>query len=290
MSYTKWYEGRERCTIKPSQILAPSMQRNKEMTAQVMQGAFNTYYEGWQAVDRITDVIYQRNYSKAAEDKIYALRYAMEKDLKDTCCAGWYDLHFTFKHIYQNNGFFRDDTWNGWKGYCNIPLGVSNFIDAIEKKGGSFAHSAGEFIRAQNDAKRAADEGRWDKVGEHLRKIKSILEKYGPYLWVCIPGNPGKAPHYVGLVAKCIDYAGQIHGALDKGLKLEQKLHALHNDPHFKRNDPNFKYFETMAAVVGRLPVMGSLYAEVLRGIPGAINYFKKIARERDAAIEAIMR
>jgi hypothetical protein len=230
--------------------------------------------------------MYQRNYSKAAKDKIYALRCAMEKDLQKTCCAGWYDLYFTFKHIYQNNGSFLDDTWNGWKGYCNIPMGVSNFIDAIEKKGGSFAHSAGEFTRAQNDAKRAADEGRWDKVGEHLGTIKSILENYGPYLWVCIPGNPGKAPHCVELVAKCIDYAGQIHGALDKGLKGEQKLHAAHNDPNFKRDI----YVETMAAVVGRLPVMGSLYAEAIRGIPGVIDYFKKIARQRDAAIQEIMR
>lgn len=286
MSYTDWYEGRELCTIKPSQIKAPSMQRNKEMTAQVMQGAFNTYFQGWKAARRITDVMYQRNYSKTAQDKIYALRWAMEKDLKSVCCTGWYDLHFTFKHIYQNNGSFNDDTWNGWKGYCNIPMGVSNFIDAVEKKGGSFAQSAGAFIRAQNDAKRAADEGRWDKVGEHLGTIKSTLEDYGPYLWVCIPGNPGKAPHYVELVAKCIDYAGQIHGALDKGLKGEQRLHAAKNDPNFKRDI----YVETMAAVVGRLPVMGPLYAEVIKGIPGAIDYFKKIARERDAAIQEIMR
>jgi hypothetical protein len=35
---------------------------------------------------------------------------------------------------------------------------------------------------------------------------------------------------------------------------------------------------------------MGSLYAEAIRGIPGVIDYFKKIARQRDAAIQEIMR
>lgn len=286
MSYTNWYEGRERCTIKPSQIKSPSMQRNKEMTAQVMQGAFNTYYEGWNAPKRIGELLRQRSYSKAGQDIVNSLRYAMEKDLKSTCCTGWYDLYFTFKHIYNSNGSFYDDNWNGWKGYCNIPMGVSNFIDALESKGSSFATSASDFLRAQNDAKRAADAGRWDKVGEHLGTIKSTLEDYGPYLWICIPGNPGKAPRYVELVAKCIDYAGQVHGALDKGLKGEQKLNSAHNDPNFKRDI----YAETMAAVVSRLPVMGPLYAEVIRGVPNAIDYFKKIARERDAAIQEIMR
>jgi hypothetical protein len=286
MSYTDWYEGRERCTIRPDNIKAPSMQRNREMTAQVMQGAFNVYYEGWNAARRITDVMYKRRYSKAAQDKIWALRLAMEKALKSAACTGWYDLHFTFKHLYQNNGSFRDDTWNGWKGYCNIPMGVSNFIDTVEAKGGGFAPSASAFLRAQQDATRQAEAGRWDKVGEQLGTIKDTLETYGPYLWVCIPGNTGKAPHYVGLVAQCIDYAGQIHGALDKGMKAEQKVHASKNDPNFKRD----LFVDTMAAVVGRLPVMGPLYAEAIKGIPGVIDYFKKIARERDATLNELMR
>jgi len=57
--------------------------------------------------------------------------------------------------------------------------------------------------------------------------------------------------------------------------------------------DPNFKqdvFVETMAAIVGRLPIMGPLYAEVIRNVPNAIAYFRKIARERDAMIEQLMR
>ncbi|MDX2270213.1 MAG: hypothetical protein NW208_19080 [Bryobacter sp.] len=285
-TYEKCYEGCERCTIKPIQIMAPSMQRNKEMTAQVMQGAFNTYYSGWKAVDRISDIYYSRTYSKPAKDKIYALKNAMQKDLKSACCTGWYDLHFTFKHMYENNGSFYDDNWDGYKGYCNIPMGVSNFIQTIEKRGGKFSQSASDFLRAQQEAQRQAKLGQWEKVGEQLGSIKSNLETYGPYLWVCIPGNPGKAPHYVELIAKCIDYAGQIHGTLDKGLKAEQTLDRAKNDPNFKKD----LFVETMAAVVGRLPVMGPLYAEVIKGVPNAIAYFTKIAKERDATINEILR
>lgn len=286
MSYTDWYEGRERCTISGSQIKAPSMQRNSDRTAQVMQGAFNTYFAGWQAARKITDVMYQRKYSQFAQDKIRSLRSAMESDLKSACCSGWYDLHFTFKHIYQNNGSFRDDTSDGWNQICNIPLGVSNFIAAMEERGKEFPNSASDYIKAQNEAKRQADAGRWEKVGEQLDSIKSSLETYAPYLWVCIPGNPGTAPKYVDTVAKCIDYAGQIHGALNKGLKAEQNVNSAKNDPNFKRD----LFVETMAAVVERLPIMGTLYAEAIRGVPNAIDYFKKIARERDAAIQEIMR
>ncbi len=287
MSYLNWYEGRQLCTIGPDNIKASSMQRNKNMTAQVMQGAFSVYYQGFQAAQKITDVLYQRNYSQTAKDKIYKMRWAMEKDLKSSCDQwGYNDLYWCFQHIYKNNGSYRDDTWDGWKGICNIPIGVSNFIQLVESKGGKFAQSAGDFTRAQNEVKRLAEAGRWEAVGEQLEKVKGTIEDYGPYMWVCIPGNPGKAPRYVELISQCIDYAGQIHGVLSKGLKAEQGLHAMKFDPNFKRD----LFVETLAAVVGRLPVMGSLYAEAIRGVPGAIDYFKKIARERDAAIEQIMR
>lgn len=286
MDYNSWYFGHKLCTIRPDRILAPSMQRNKNMTAQVMQGAFNVYYQGFQAAQKVTDVLYQRSYSQAAQKQIRNMRSALESDLKSACCTGWYDLYFTFKDIAANNGNFKDDTWDGYKGICNIPMGVSNFLGVIESKGGQFANSVAEFNRAQSEAKRLAEAGRWSEVGEVMEKVKGTIEDYGPYLWVCIPGNPGTAPPYVEKVAKILGYAGQIHGALSKGLKAEQNLHAMKFDPNFKQD----VFVETLAAVVGRLPIMGPLYAEVIRNVPNAIQYFKKIARERDAMIEQIMR
>lgn len=287
MSYLNWSEGRTLCTIKAEQIHAPSMQRNKYMTAQLMQSAFYVYYQGWQAARKVTDCLTERTYSKAAQDQIYAMRTAMEKDLKASCNQwGYNDLYWCFQHMYKHNGSYYDDTWNGWKGICNIPIGVSNFIDLVESKGGKFADSAGDFTRAQNEAKRLAEAGRWEKVGEELEKVKSTLETYGPYLWVCIPGNPGKAPRTVELISKCLEYAGQIHGTLSKGLSAEKNLHAARFDPNFKRD----LFVESMAAVVGRLPIMGPLYAEVIRGASSAIDYFRRIARERDAMLQQIMR
>jgi|GEM_PF-5602805 len=287
MSYLNWYNGTERCTITADQIKSRNMQNNKAMVAQVMQGAFNVYYQGFQASKTISELMYRRTYSQAAKDKINAMRYAMEADLKSSCNQwGYNDLYWCFKHIYQNNGSYRDDSWNGWKGICNIPLGVSNFIDLIESKGGKFADSVADFNRAQADAKRLAEAGKWDKVGEQLSSIKGTLEDYGPYLWVCIPGNPGKAPRNVELIAKCFDYAGQIHGALSKGLSADKAIHSVKFDPNFSRD----LFVETMASVVGRLPIMGPLYAEVIKGVPASIDYFKKIARERNAMFNETLR
>jgi len=216
MDYDAWYFGRRRCTIRPDNILAPSMQRNKNMTAQVMQGAFNVYYQGFQAAQKVTEVIYGRNYSQAAQKKIWDMRSAMEADLRSSCNQwGYNDLYWCFQHIAQNNGKYKDDTWNGWKGICNIPMGVSNFLDVVESKGGKFAGSVGEFSAAQNEAKRLAAAGRWEQCGEVMEKVKSTIEDYGPYLWVCIPGNPGTAPGYIEKVVKILGYAGQIHGTLD---------------------------------------------------------------------------
>lgn len=88
------------------------------------------------------------------------------------------------------------------------------------------------------------------------------------------------------LIAKCADYAGQIHGALNKGLSAEKAIHSVKFDPNFKRD----LFVETMASVVGRLPIMGPLYAEVIKGVPASIDFFKKIARERNSMIEQTMR
>jgi hypothetical protein len=287
MSASSWFYGTKLCTIHPDNILAPSMQRNKQMTAQVMQGAFNTYYQAHQAAFKITDVIYRRDCSEHAKKKIRDLQYAMQKDIRSAADLwGWNDLKWCFGHLEKNNGKYLDDTWNGWKGICNIPMGVSNFLDKVEERGGQFARSISEFNALKDKARREAEAGRWKECGETMEKVKSNLETYGPYLWVCIPGNTGDAPKYVGLIQKCVGYAGAIHGVLSKGLAAEAALHKLRFDPNVKQD----LFVETMAGIVGSLPVFGSLYAEVIRGVPGLIAYFKKIARERNAALEQIMR
>jgi hypothetical protein len=287
MDANSWFYGTKLCTIRPDRILAPSMQRNTQMTAQVMQGAFCTYYQGHQAANKITDVLYRRNYSEPAKKKIWDMRSAMQKDLRDAADLwGWNDLKWCFEHMAKNGGKYLDDTWNGWKGICNIPMGVSNFLDEIEKRGGKFSRSISDFNALKDKARREAEAGRWKECGETMGKIKTNLDTYGPYLWVCIPGNPGQAPKYVELIGKCIGYAGTVHGVLSKGLDAEAALHKLRFDPNAKRD----LFVETMAGIVGGLPIFGQLYAEAIRGVPNAIDYFRKIARERDAMIEQIMR
>ena len=65
-----------------------------------------------------------------------------------------------------------------------------------------------------------------------------------------------------------------MHTALDLGLKIK-----------YSSNPRQTAFVEAMAFVVQGLPVFGSLYAEVIRGVPAMVSYFQRIARERYRAV-----
>ncbi len=282
-----WYYGTKRCRIRQSDIMSPGMQGpRKHFSAQIMNAAFDGYFQGHQAAQKITDVLYLREYRGVSKDKVWALRDAMSKDLRDAADAGWYDLRNVFKHIAENNGKFREDVLNGYgKQLCNVPMGVSNFLDAVKERGGRFSRSAADWTRYKDRIEYEAGKKKWSNVGDYLGKMQSAMDDVGPYIWVCIPGHGARTPHYVALVSKWVGYGAQIHGVLNKELAAEQRVYQAHNSPHFKQE----MFVEGLALLVGRLPLMGSLYAEAIRQAPTAIAYFTKVAKERDAYIEQIM-
>jgi hypothetical protein len=252
------------------------MQRNKQMTAQVMNNAFSVYYRAHQAARQITSVLYGRKYSQEAQKKIWELQSKVEADIRSAADKWSYnDMKRSFEHLEKTGGVWKDDTWDGWKGVCNIPSGVSDFLDTLEKRGREVIGTASEWNRYQSDIKRAKEEQRWESLKDPLEKAEWLVEKIGPKLWVGVGCTAEAAETYGRRMAQAIGWGGKAHEILSLYLKVR------YGGPNWKET----AFVEGMAMLVQGLPVFGTLYAQVIRGIPNLVTFFQRYSLQTARAI-----
>lgn len=258
--------------ISPDQILAPSMQKNKNMTAQVMNGAFKFYYDAYRAAGNISG----SGRSQEAIKAIYDLRWSIQKDLLASADF-WIgsDLKFVFKELAKNGGKWTHDEWNGWKGICNIPQGVFSFYAEIEKKGREVSaetakiSSYRQWHRYQGTLKQIKDSESWEKLAKELEYAEQVFEKATPKVWAVLGGTSKTGEMLAGHLSKWCGYAGSVHGYL-----------TLYNKIRYSpQGAGRTAVAEAAAMVVEKLPMFGPLYAEVVRGVPGLMKWFEEYGR-----------
>jgi len=258
--------------ITPDRIQAPSMLRNKEMTAQVMNGAFKFYYNAWQGSRSISGSGKSPEAVKAVDD----LKWKIQKDLL-AAADFWFgsDLKFVFQELVRNRGYWKHDEWNGWKGYCNIPQGVFAFYSEIEKRGREVSsqvaqiRSYGDYRKYEADLKRIKDAGQWDRLAQELDYSGKVLETATPKVWAVLGGSDKTGEMMGGLLGKWCGYAGSVHGYLTLYNKVGSSTDGR----------ARTAVAEVAALVVERLPVFGPLYGEVIRGVPGLMTFFENYGR-----------
>jgi hypothetical protein len=276
----KYFYGQERARITPDRIRARPMQNNKIQVANVMNEAFRFYYDAHQGIEKMFQKTNPKN--PTSRQALNDLKWAVTKDLHRTANRNTVmaDLLTCFRHLDSTGGYWDDDTWNGWKGVCNIPQGVSDFLDAVEEQGTVVAGSYKDWQRYTTNLAYLKSSKKWDECGTQIGYAKTALETAGPKLWTVLGGSREVGEARIGLAGKWLDYAATVHGAADTYLKLYYN----------KDGAKEAAFAESMAWVVGGLPVFGQLYGDVIRSIPGVVTYFKQVAAERNRMLEQAMR
>lgn len=267
-SWEDFFYGSKCAWITADRIQAPSMQRNKEQTALVMNGAFKFYYNAHQGARSISGSGRSPEAIRAVSD----LQSKIQADIR-SAADFWFgsDLKFVFQDLVKNKGYWKHDEWNGWKGYCNIPQGVFAFYAEIDKRGREVSsqvgqiRSYGDWRKYQADLKRIKDAGQWDRLAKELDYSGQVLEKATPKVWAVLGGADKTGDMLGGLLGKWCGYAGSVHGFLT----LANKINC---SPDGKSRTA---VAELAALVVERLPIFGPLYADVIRGVPGLMTWME---------------
>ena len=276
-TWEDFYYGTKCAWIKPDRILAPSMQRNKDMTAQVMNGAFKFYYNAHQGASSISGSGKSPEAVKAISD----LRWSIQKDLY-AAADFWIgsDLKFVFQELVQNKGQWKHDEWNGWQGNCNIPQGVFAFYEEVGKRGREVSAQTSQISsystwhKYQGDLKRIKDAGQWDRLAKELDVSGKVLKAATPKVWALLGGADKNGAMLGGLLSNWCGYAGSVHGYLTLYNKISNSTDGK----------ARTAMAEAAAMVVERVPVFGPLYAEVVRGIPGLMTWFEEYGRKVNRA------
>lgn len=271
-TWSDFYYGTKCAWITADRIQAPSMQKNREQVARVMNGAFKFYYNAWEGSKNISGSGKSPEAVKAIND----LKWAIQKDLM-SAADFWFgsDLKFVFQDLVKNKGYWKHDEWNGWNGICNVPQGIFAFYDEIQKRGKAVTadvsqiSSYSSYRKYQADLKRIKDAGQWDRLAKELDYSGKILEKATPKVWAVLGGADKTGDMLGGLLGKWCGYAGSVHGFLSLANKVNYSADGK----------ARTAVAEVAAMVVERVPIFGPLYADVVRGVPGLMTWMENYGR-----------
>jgi hypothetical protein len=248
-----------------------------------MQLAFDLYYQGIKSAQEIADG---------------KLRNANIADLREAAETGWgagvSDLREGYYHFAASGGRWKDgnrkDYWGGVNGVLCKFLGhghtytsqaAANFLAAIDEKVKEAASKADEHARnaeqmtalLQNPAWNQVGSKQWEKVGEYLEKIQSGSEWLGRALWLIPPqGELGEAVSNVAEVGDSfIGAAADIRAAVS----------TFDNAQRAGFGTGSSLLLAALEKGMGKVPVIGAVYAQAIALIPSIAAGFQAIAERQ---------
>ncbi|MCB1023322.1 MAG: hypothetical protein KDB79_02970 [Acidobacteria bacterium] len=258
--------------IKAKNIHGKTFRPHVLKTQRVMQQAFNYYYLSYKAIEDID--LPDKTKSPNSYDIMYEKKREIMKDLRNTANNSYFgnDLDWAFDHLADNNGHWYNESFDGWKGECLIPIGIANFLHAIENKGQKILKKQHEFIAAKNKAMELQRNKQWDEIPKNLGRIKTITDDVLPMVWIGCGGIDGfkTATGYGKLMGQWIEYGTKVHSILDKTIKISTS----------SKSWERIAIEEMSKFVLNKLPIFGSLYASLIDDVPKLITWFERYARK----------
>lgn len=276
------YYGTERATIKVGQLQSRIFQEPQKIAVCAnMQAAFDFYYRAHQALQAFgADRQYDKRTPQAVKDAIYNARWKMQKDLYAAADPGYSTyvvsghLKWAFEHLQSTGGTWRDEGFNGWHG-LTMPSSIVNFLENVEAAGTEIVTSYSQWQGIQNRIKEQKRNGQWDALGTQIGYAQKAFETVSPKIWAWLGASTETASRAGEIGGKWLGYGGSLHNYTSLYLKIRYN----------KDGAGAAALAEAAAFVVEKLPVFGSLYGEVIRGIPGLVNWFKNYAEQQRRAV-----
>ncbi|MBL8309146.1 MAG: hypothetical protein JNL19_01870 [Burkholderiales bacterium] len=275
------YYGTERATIKVSQLKARFFQEPQKVAVCAnMQSAFDFYYRAHQAIQAFGARQYDSKVSAATRKIIGDVCWKMQKDLLAAADPGVSTylvsghLKWAFEHLQSTGNVWTDDGFNGWHG-LTMPSSIVNFLEHVESAGQEVVTSYKDWNNTQNRIKEAKRNQQWDQLGTQIGYAKTAFETVTPKLWAWMGASAETASRAGEIGGKWLGYGGSLHNYASLYLKVRYN----------KDGAAQAALAEAAAFVVEKLPVFGSLYGEVIRGIPGLVTWFKGYAEQQRRAV-----
>jgi hypothetical protein len=281
------YYGIQKPTITADDLVASSIQpAQKQAVAAQMQTAFDLYYRAWQAARSFGDTRLNAKTPPHVRQAIENVKTQMERELRhaaDSGMSAWAlggHLKWAFEHLESTGGVWKDTSFNGWNG-LTMPYAIVNFMEQVEAAQGALGSgSYSEWQGAQNRIKRQKKLAQWDSLGTDIDWAKKSFEKITPKLWAYFGACEKAAASAGDIGVKWLGYGASLHNYASLYLKVRYN----------KDGAREAMLAEAAALVVQNVPIFGTAYADVIRGVPGLVNWFKAYAERQRQAINGVFR
>lgn len=134
------------------------------------------------------------------------------------------------------------------------PWSAYNFGNAVNKVNGQLRGYVGNFLQEATKVQESADDSNWKKLGEALEKIERYHGYIKPLLWLA----PKELTEHVEELSTWNENILKVHGKASQVMALNGT------------NQPGATVlFTALAAVVKGVPIIGSIYSQMLKELPG---------------------
>jgi hypothetical protein len=294
-SFISYWTGIDWAEITAERVDAPALKSGPGVgghTIAGMQLAFDFYYRGMKIIDAIRAP--EGDLPHSVYNAVSRAKKAAKDDLQDSARAGWghgvNDLEEAFEHLAKNGGRWTDNNVrmygaggsgsgaiNGHGVYTTAQFAY-NFFNSIDAKMKAAAEAAQEHMRAADKlAEAAAKDGwnkvgtkQWEQVGEALVKIQHVSDHLQKHLWLVCPKFevPDVVNDALETCDKFVGAATEVRGAVEAFDKCQRAGFGTGASA----------LLTVLKTGMGKVPVLGEVYAEAIGLIPEIASGFQAIA------------
>ena len=255
--------------------VSPSWMKSPPQILELTNKSFKLYYNAWQGIQKMPSKLK----TKIDIDLTDAAREGMGYGL------GPGDLEACFQHLIANNSHWVSDDGSNYSGpqvsgALNLPTGITNFLNAVDKRGNALQKSYKKCSEYLVELARAKKNNKWAEIGENSGKLEKIISTGTPFIWITSLSASESLTSYHERASKWAGGFSFVHSFLD----TFNKYNALGTSKAQAAGIAAFK--ELLSKGV---PIIGDAYAKVFDAIPGAIKWAKGVRAEQDRQIRAIL-
>lgn len=274
--------GKERAKLTDNQV-APWMLKEGRKPLMKTNEAFKLYYDSYQRIRQLYKSTTKSHISLAANQAIKLQDIAATGYGSWLCCS---DLNTILEYYYNHNGTYKEDnsyvqeTLHYDGGYCTVPRGIKNFLEAykacVEEMGVLFKNFD-QYAKALTIAKK---NNKWNEIGSNIANIKTVTDKSSEYLWL-MPYDISNLTGYVDKVKKWTDGMDVVYSFANS---------YINNTSAGMRNGQASAMTAAsigLTAVLGKLPVFGEVYIKALESIPALMKWATNLRDSREQQLRA---
>lgn len=207
-------------------------------------------------------------------------RAGMLKELHGAATDGWgsgvQDLDDAFEHLIANNGKWTGSHTSNYYGgpgkifkpanmILEAPTAAVNFLNSVDDKMTTLREAIAQFNTQAQQVAQAQQANDWAKASKALKDIKDYGGKAKHLLWWAPKAKivVERASSFAGILGEFTSALDLYERGLQAGLPREvsASLVALRTAMQF-------------------VPVLGSMYGQIVDGIPGLVEWFKNLNEE----------